>query len=281
TVIMSEDTCMAMKWAIVASISDLALLPNIKSFGSWLAGEITSEARKLGTQLTLDTTPSLVATVLPSDLGGNCSAYEKIHKETPSVQLVVHILPHESSEEYNWMKSLAARYGLVRQGILLDNALTHFDNTDKLQVLRNIIQWIARRSAELARGKAGHEKPFDLRVGLDDSLVKLAKGMVNEAIVKSAVNGVLHGTDTGDSESSVRVAGLPHGMGEYAVAGIFRDLSVCAVSMQADEAIVTLKNKFHAHQAATLYNDFKVDRYHSIVVSPISDSVKNQLKIAV
>lgn len=40
-VIMIEDTCMAMKWAIVASISDLALLPNVK-WEPWI-WEITVE----------------------------------------------------------------------------------------------------------------------------------------------------------------------------------------------------------------------------------------------
>ncbi|KAF8366862.1 pid-3 [Pristionchus pacificus] len=274
----SEDYGMAMKWAIVASIADLAQLPAIKSFGSWLAAEITSEARQLGTQLILEPMPSLVTNVLVGDIGGNCAAYEKMHKETPGVQLVVHILPHENSEEYNWMKSLSARYGLIRQGILLENALTHFEGNEKTEVLRNIIQWMARRSAELARGKAGHEKPFDLRVGPDEFLVKTKPGMINDAMVKTVVNGVLHGTDAGDADSSVRVAGLPHGMSEFQVASIFRNLSVCGVSIHADEAVVTLKNKFHAHQAAALYNKFQLDKYHHIEVVPLSHAVKEQIK---
>ncbi|GMR54101.1 hypothetical protein PMAYCL1PPCAC_24296, partial [Pristionchus mayeri] len=275
---MSEDSCMAMKWAIVASIPDLAVLPSIQSFGSWLAGELTKEGRKIGTQLILEDSPSIVLNVLPGDIGGNCSAYEKIHNEMPGVQLVVHVLPHENSEEYNWMKSLSSRYGMIRQGILLENALTHFESTEKTEVLRNIIQWIARRSAELARGKAGLEKPFDLRVGPDDSIVKPSKGMVNDAMVKSVVNGVLHGCDAVDADSCVRVSKLPMGIGEYAVASIFRDLSVCGVSIHSDEAVVTLKNKFHAHQAASLYNNFQLDRYHAIEVVPLSQSVNEQIK---
>ncbi|GMT02667.1 hypothetical protein PENTCL1PPCAC_24841, partial [Pristionchus entomophagus] len=274
---MIEDTCMAMKWAIVASISDLALLPSVKSFGTWLAAEVTKEASKIGTQLILESSPSLVLNVPPADLEGNCVAYERIHKETPGAQLVVHILPHQSSDEYEWMKALASRYGLIRQGVLLENALSHFQSTEKLQVLRNIIQWISRRSAELARGKAGHEKPFDLRVGTDDVVVKPAKGMVDETILKAVVAGVLHGTDGGDGESSVHVSGLPMGTGEYEVARIFRDLTVRSVGINAREAVVNLKNKFHAHQAS-LYNNHQMDRYHILQVVPLSDSVIRQIK---
>lgn len=48
-----------------------------------------------------------------------------------------------------------------------------------------------------------HEKPFDLRVGPEEFLVKPAKGMINDAMVKSVVHDVLHGSDSGTVEDII------------------------------------------------------------------------------
>lgn len=52
-------------------------------------------------------------------------------------------------------------------------------------------------SYEFSNLICSHEKPFDLRVGPDEFLVKTKPGMINDAMVKTVVNGVLHGTDAG------------------------------------------------------------------------------------
>jgi hypothetical protein len=50
-----------------------------------------------------------------------------------------------------WMKSLAQRYALIRQGVMLDNALNYFKNvpTSIDDIFGNIIQWVDRRLAEI------------------------------------------------------------------------------------------------------------------------------------
>lgn len=55
--------------------------------------------------------------------------------------MVIHILPEKESDEYEWMKSLAARFSLVRQGILVHNAINRFDNADLDEVLRWLIHF--------------------------------------------------------------------------------------------------------------------------------------------
>ncbi len=49
------------------------------------------------------------------------------------------------------MKSLAQRYALIRQGVMLDNALNYFKNvpTSIDDIFGNIIQWVDRRLAEI------------------------------------------------------------------------------------------------------------------------------------
>uniref|UniRef100_A0A914RBC1 Uncharacterized protein n=1 Tax=Parascaris equorum TaxID=6256 RepID=A0A914RBC1_PAREQ len=69
--------------------------------------------------------------------------------EYTRVLLVIHILPRRSSPEYEWMKTLTDRYGLIRQGVLMENAISHFANLDKNMIAENILKWISRRLHEV------------------------------------------------------------------------------------------------------------------------------------
>lgn len=73
---------------------------------------------------------------------GNVSEYAR-------VLLVIHILPERNSPEYEWMKTLADRYGLIRQGVLVENAVSHFANLDRNMIVENILKWISRRLHEI------------------------------------------------------------------------------------------------------------------------------------
>ncbi|CAJ0560536.1 unnamed protein product, partial [Mesorhabditis spiculigera] len=93
--------------------------------------------------------------------------YEDIFEKHPSVSLVIHILPFKDSIEYKWMKTLTARYGLIRQGILLENALNKFADLDREMVLGNVAQWIGRealKSSGLGKAAAMSEVSHDLTV---------------------------------------------------------------------------------------------------------------------
>ncbi|VDK31332.1 unnamed protein product [Anisakis simplex] len=59
------------------------------------------------------------------------------------------ILPEKDSKEYQWMRSVTERYGLIRQGIILENALTKFEHSDLSTVIENVLKWISRRLHEI------------------------------------------------------------------------------------------------------------------------------------
>lgn len=63
----------------------------------------------------------------------------------PEVIVVFHILPEPNSLEYKLMKELADEYDLIRQGVLLEKAITRFEGCDMKEVLGNILQWFSRR----------------------------------------------------------------------------------------------------------------------------------------
>lgn len=67
----------------------------------------------------------------------------------PEVIVVFHILPAPNSIEHKIMKELADEYDLIRQGVLLENATTYFEECNVKEVLGNMLQWFNRRMSRL------------------------------------------------------------------------------------------------------------------------------------
>lgn len=68
--------------------------------------------------------------------------------------VVFHILPTPNSVEYKLMKELADNYDLIRQGVLLNRAITYFEECNIEEVLGNMLQWFNRCISRLvALGK--------------------------------------------------------------------------------------------------------------------------------
>lgn len=63
--------------------------------------------------------------------------------------LIFQILPSQNSVVYEWMKQLSGHIGKIRQGIVLENALSKFANHDLHEVLTNILHWISRSIASI------------------------------------------------------------------------------------------------------------------------------------
>uniref|UniRef100_A0A914XR20 Uncharacterized protein n=1 Tax=Plectus sambesii TaxID=2011161 RepID=A0A914XR20_9BILA len=123
--LFNEITAPAMPWAMVCSIPTTDLtnrLERLRTFGCWLTKQMTAQAEAMGLMHVFKAEPSVVLPVVPGSLQGNEVAYSNLQLQHPDVIFVLHILPSKNSSEYNWMKSLSQRYGLVRQGVLLENA---------------------------------------------------------------------------------------------------------------------------------------------------------------
>ncbi len=108
------------------------------------------------------------------------------------------------------MKSLAQRYALIRQGVLHENAKSRFAGLSLDVVLGNIVQWIARRLAQLTSSRIPYailsmhermgssmERGFDLRVGNGDTV--LPTGHVQLSAVEILVQSVIHHHANGSS----------------------------------------------------------------------------------
>lgn len=103
---------------------------------------MTAQAEAMGLMHAFNKEPSVVLHVNPGSLNDNEAAYSSLQQH-PDIIFVLHILPSKNSNEYSrrlrmrfvcpssirfvspfvgWMKSLSQRYGLIRQGVLLENA---------------------------------------------------------------------------------------------------------------------------------------------------------------
>lgn len=78
--------------------------------------------------------------------------YERISRKYADVIYVIHILPVKNSLEFKMLKELTINYALVGQGVLLEKALTKFDEADDLllrAIFNNMNQYLSRRLSQI------------------------------------------------------------------------------------------------------------------------------------
>lgn len=75
--------------------------------------------------------------------------YETIHKKYSDVIYIIHILPEKNSLEFKLFKNLTINYALIGQGILIDKALSNFEDCDLNTVYENMNQYISRRISQI------------------------------------------------------------------------------------------------------------------------------------
>uniref|UniRef100_A0A9J2Q1X8 RRM domain-containing protein n=1 Tax=Ascaris lumbricoides TaxID=6252 RepID=A0A9J2Q1X8_ASCLU len=261
-----------IRWAMIDSVADKELLPQLTEFGKWLVNILETEGAKKGAHYTFDREPQVVLHVKPGCHDDVDQAYKSILYEYARVLLVIHILPGRNSPEYEWMKTLADRYGLIRQGVLVENAVSHFANLDRNMIVENILKWISRRLHEIVSCNGVHS-PFTLLVGEGSSVQTTNLSMDG---VELAVQKVLRErvpVNEKVSISSVRVEGFPSVMNRYQLATVFADFIIKSVEMIEDYAIIEFATKFQAAQAAIMYNGHNVDSKHQLSVVPIHPEV--------
>ncbi|CAI4228530.1 unnamed protein product [Auanema sp. JU1783] len=263
------DAKLKTKYALFCSVPNADVLPKLSEFSTWFLQSLSKEATTIGLYYDFESNPTTIVQIKPGDLEGCAAAYEALNKENPSVQLVLHILPGAYSDEYDWMKSLATRFGLVRQGVLFENALNRFATMKHDEVFKNVAQWISRSLYKLCNSRNIGDRAIDIRVGTSKVLANVKA--YNPQLIQSAVSLVLHGTEPSvcREESAVSVEGFSSALNEYGVSQLFDNLCVTGVSLTPNGAVVTFVNKFHAYQACSLNNTF-LDRVHTLRVRPLS-----------
>lgn len=75
--------------------------------------------------------------------------YEKINQEHSDVLYVIHILPKKNSLEFKLFKDITINYAIIAQGILIETALSKFENYDLETILKNMNQYISRRLSQI------------------------------------------------------------------------------------------------------------------------------------
>ncbi|PAV57571.1 hypothetical protein WR25_03424 isoform B [Diploscapter pachys] len=223
-----------IKWAMVISVSSKdvpsidELSTDMLEFSRWFMKNLSVIGEQINVYYDYEASPSCVHHVEPGDEVGVVRAYEAIRVAFPDVIVVLHILPGPNSEEYLWMKRCARRYGLIRQGVLYENAKNRFRNMPLDEVCKNISQWIARSFYIIV-----HDTEKPMRVGRGCRTLTLKYPMNSKDLVNSVMT-VIHGnallSDEG-SETSVRVYGLPTTFNEFSVAQVFMPLQIMSVSV--------------------------------------------------
>ncbi|RCN44224.1 hypothetical protein ANCCAN_09807 [Ancylostoma caninum] len=123
---MEDDDALRMRWAVVCSVPDATMVDHLSDFSSWFLSEVTKVAAKLNIYARFEKSAKVAMHVPVGNFDACAIAYEKIRKNWPAVMFILHILPEKNASEYEWMRSLSAAHGFVRQGVLLENALDKF-----------------------------------------------------------------------------------------------------------------------------------------------------------
>ncbi|KAK6725558.1 hypothetical protein RB195_004088 [Necator americanus] len=284
-IFVEEDDALRMRWALVCSVPDPSTVDYLSKFSSWFLTEVTKVAGKLNIYARFEDRPKVAMHVPVGDFEACAVAYERIRRNWPAVMFVLHILPEKNASEYEWMRSLSAAHGFVRQGVLLENALDKFASVaqqgDELfSVFSNVAQWVSRATSKLCLDKDPVNRPYDLRVGSGVAIPGNVK--IDQDAVQTAVNTVLCGSQRmlplHREESAVLVSGFPSSLNEFGVAQLFPGMKVTGVTIAQDKATVTFATKFLAYQACEL-DSKKLDRYHTLHVQALSDEVQEQLEL--
>ncbi|MFH4976757.1 hypothetical protein AB6A40_003466 [Gnathostoma spinigerum] len=186
-------------WGIIASVErrDDEMKRQLRGFGEWLLCQLEEESARNYFSYHFSPHPIDILLVRPGDFQECSHAYSLFSTKYPNVLLLLHILPNENAPEYEWMKVLSKEYCIVRQGILVENALSHFEAFDVTSVLRNIISWLSRRLSQIYSNR-DKECRYTLRVGPGKSTVPPSNSAQN---VSQAVHSVLHDYKQGSNVS--------------------------------------------------------------------------------
>ena len=79
--------------------------------------------------------------------------------------------------------------------------------------------------------------------------------------------------------AAVKVSGFPSTMNQYQLAAIFYNFNVNSVHLEGDGAVICFANKFHAVQAALMFDGVQLDSEHILKLTPIHDVLKEQFNI--
>ncbi|VDM37245.1 unnamed protein product [Toxocara canis] len=207
------------------------------------------------------------------------AAADQLIQYHAKVLLVVHILPERDANEYQWMKSFCERYGLIRQGILLQNALSRFAGADWEVIVENVLRWIMRRLHEIVVATHREQSSLTLRIGPETIPQKYDLKMNG---VEKAIQQVLSErvpVERKVSVSTVRIEGFPSTMNQFQLATVFADFIVKSVELSEthDCAMIEFATKFQAAQAAMLFNGCNVDSMHKLSVVPVHPEVLNHI----
>ena len=270
-----------MKWAMVCSVDDPALLPQLEEFGIWLCESLAKEASELGLTHQFDPRPEIVLHSNPLDHNDFIAAYEKISNNYPGVMVIFQILPSQKSCVYTWMKELTDKTGKIRQGIVLENALSKFGDHDLNEVLVKVLHWISRCLSQIISNNVSCSQ-HNLRVGPSKETTMPPGQILKMNGVESVVHSIIHSYETVDKEwplSSVKVSGFPAFYNQYQLASIFYSFNVASVHFEDNFAIVCFVNKFHAAQAVMLFDNLRIDAEHLLRVTPLHQQIKEQIYV--
>ncbi|KAK6101126.1 hypothetical protein QQG55_3395 [Brugia pahangi] len=265
---------LAFPWALICSVPDKNSIPSLREFTLWLTRILQEKAVQYGCSHRFDKEPKAVYYTTPGNEKEVRTTYSIVHSDHPEVIVVFHILPAPNSNEYKLMKELADEYDLIRQGILLENAMTYFEECDIKEVLGNMLQWFNRRISQLVALEKKACTKFSLQIG---ERGKHATNIISFPMsnVTAAVEKVLH------VKASVEVFGYPASFNEFEIANIFNNFRVIKVVKNLnDGAVVEFVNEFHAVQAAVEYDRSWIDSVHLLVVTPIHPEIIKEVERA-
>ncbi|CAI5438838.1 unnamed protein product [Caenorhabditis angaria] len=269
------------KWVFVISVQELddSKREELKEFSTWFMQTFKKEGALSGHIFNYDDSPIATFETEVNNFDSCTDVYQKIQNNHPQVVLVVHILPQVQSSEYEWMKILAQRYGLMRQGILYENAVKRFEGLDlsASNIFRKMCQWNYRSSLAMLRGEGN---ACGLLIGKSNTPT-LEKVLYNTDDIRIAVNKVLHKEEEpkgNESENYIRVCGYPEMLNSFGIAQILAPFRVLDISqIKANEAIVLVENKFQAYQACRDLNGKVLSRNNTLKVSPLGTNVTTKL----
>ncbi|KAI1730819.1 hypothetical protein Ddc_03536 [Ditylenchus destructor] len=271
----------AMQWGMICSTPDYTSFSDLEEFGEWMVKELQSHGETLYISHRFARSARFVLHCKPGDRQAIMDTYERISREYADVIYVIHILPVKNSLEFKMLKELTINYALVGQGVLLEKALTKFDEADDLllsAIFNNMNQYISRRLSQIICYRRS-ENSYNMVInGGNLNRHKLKYAYPDISDVSSTVEKVLHssginlhpasednavtnGSSDIDLSSAVVVEGLPHNFNEFQIASIFskyfRPTSVLCTYPGA--ALVSFSNKYHAAQVVMKLDKIIID----------------------
>ncbi|VDK84967.1 unnamed protein product [Litomosoides sigmodontis] len=277
---------LAFPWALICSVPDKDSICALRKFTIWLTSTLQEKAVHYGCSHRFDKEPKVIFYTTPGNEEEVRMVYCAIHRDHPEVIVVFHILPTPNSVEYKLMKELTDEYDLIRQGVLLEKAITCFEGCDVKEVLGNMLQWFNRRISRLVALEKKALAKFSLQVGEGGKhATNVSFTMSN---ISTTVQKILHGKDDDilqnvnvNVKASVEVSGYPSTFNEFEIANIFNNFRVIQVLKSLiNGSIVEFINEVHAAQAAIECDRRWIDSIHSLTVTPIHPEVIKEVRTA-